>query len=131
MSVILATEENKYVLICKGAVEEVFAACTQFAMDGAVAPLDTSHLVQMQGQTRRLNADGFRVIAAAYKEIADPRSSYRNEDERDLTLPAGHGPPRRRIRPKHGAVAAGVGDTRHAGSEPSGRAAGGIPDAAP
>src|SRR6516162_87482 len=86
MSVILATEENKHVLICKGAVEEVFAACTQFAMDGAAAPLDASHLVQMQGQTARLNADGFRVIAVAYKEIVEPRPSYRNEDERDLTL---------------------------------------------
>ena len=86
MSVILATEENKHVLICKGAVEEVFAACTQFAMDGAAAPLDASHLVQMQGQTRRLNADGFRVIAVAYKEIVEPRPSYRNEDESDLTL---------------------------------------------
>src|SRR6516162_5922917 len=86
MSVILATEENKHVLICKGAVEEVFAACTQFAMDGAAAPLDASHLVQMQGQTARLNTDGFRVIAVAYKEIADRRSSYRSEDEGDLTL---------------------------------------------
>jgi magnesium-transporting ATPase (P-type) len=35
MSVVLATEENKHILICKGAVEEVFAACTHFAMDGA------------------------------------------------------------------------------------------------
>ena len=86
MSVILATEESKHILICKGAVEEMFAACTQFAMDGAVAPLDASHLVQMNEQTGRLNADGFRVIAVAYKEIAEPRSSYRNEDERDLTL---------------------------------------------
>ena len=28
MSVVLATEESKHLLICKGAVEEVFAACT-------------------------------------------------------------------------------------------------------
>src|SRR5215469_9122611 len=86
MSVVLATEENNHILICKGAVEEVFAACTHFAMDGAVAPLDASHLVQMQQQTAHLNADGFRVISVAYKEIAEPRLSYRNEDEGDLTL---------------------------------------------
>jgi len=67
-------------------VEEVFAACTHFAMDGAVAPLDASHLVQMQQQTVHLNADGFRVISVAYKEIVEPRLSYRNEDEGDLTL---------------------------------------------
>jgi Mg2+-importing ATPase len=86
MSVVLATEENNHILICKGAVEEVFAACTHFAMDGAVAPLDASHLVQMQQQTAHLNADGFRVISVAYKEIVEPRLSYRNEDEGDLTL---------------------------------------------
>jgi Mg2+-importing ATPase len=78
MSVVLATEENKHVLICKGAVEEVFAACTDYILDGDVAPLDASHLVQIQQQTARLNADGFRVIAVAY--------SYRIEDENGLTL---------------------------------------------
>jgi P-type Mg2+ transporter len=86
MSVVLATEETKHILICKGAVEEVFAACTHYAMDGHVALLDASHLVQMQQQTERLNSDGFRVIAIAYKEIGDIRPSYLTADESDLTL---------------------------------------------
>jgi Mg2+-importing ATPase len=86
MSVVLATEEKKHLLICKGAVEEVFAACTHYAMDGDVAPLDASHLIQMQQQTERLNSDGFRVIAIAYKEIGDTRPSYHTADESDLTL---------------------------------------------
>src|SRR5205823_13656054 len=68
MSVVLATEEGKHLLICKGVVEEVFAVCTDYAMDGDIAPLDASHLAQMQQQTAQLNADGFRVIAVAYKE---------------------------------------------------------------
>jgi len=86
MSVVLATEEKKHLLICKGAVEEVFASCTHYAMDSDVAPLDESHLLQMQQQTARLNADGFRVVAVAYKEIADTRSNYGIDDESDLTL---------------------------------------------
>ena len=64
----------------------MFATCTQFAVDGAAAPLDAVHLTLMQHQTTRLNADGFRVIAVAYKDIAEPQSNYRNEDESDLTL---------------------------------------------
>jgi Mg2+-importing ATPase len=71
MSVVLATEEGKHLLICKGAVEEVFAACRHYVMDGEMAPLDASHLIQMQQQTASLNADGFRVIVVAYKEIPD------------------------------------------------------------
>jgi P-type Mg2+ transporter len=86
MSVVLATEEKKHVLICKGAVEEVFAACTDYAMDGDVSRLDASHLVQMQQQTARLNADGFRVIAVAYKDIPDPRPAYHTEYESHLIL---------------------------------------------
>ena len=86
MSVVLSTEEKKHLLICKGAVEEVFAACAHYAMDDEVAPLDASHLVQMQQQTVSLNADGFRVIAVAYKEIPDPRPTYRTGDESSLIL---------------------------------------------
>jgi Mg2+-importing ATPase len=86
MSVVLATEEGKHLLICKGAVEEVFAACTHYAMDDDVAPLDSSHVVQMQQQTASLNADGFRVIAVAYKEIPNPRPTYHTGDESILVL---------------------------------------------
>jgi Mg2+-importing ATPase len=86
MSVVLATEEKKHLLICKGAVEEVFAACAYYAADGEVASLDASHLVEMQQQTARLNADGFRVIAVAYKEFPEPRAAYHTGDESGLVL---------------------------------------------
>jgi len=48
--------------------------------------LDASHLAQAQAKTRALNEDGFRVVAIAYKEIADLKKSYSVEDESDLTL---------------------------------------------
>ena len=86
MSVVLETEEKKHLLICKGAVEEVFAACSHYAMDGDVALLDASHLVQMQDQTTRVNADGFRVIAVAYKDFPVSRPAYHTADESDLVL---------------------------------------------
>ena len=35
---------RRSVLICKGAVEEVFAVCTHYELDGETAPLDESHL---------------------------------------------------------------------------------------
>ena len=86
MSVVLSTEEKKHLLICKGAVEEVFAACAHYAVDDEVTPLDASHLVQMQEQTARLNADGFRVIAVAYRDFADRQPTYHTADESGLVL---------------------------------------------
>ena len=86
MSVILSTEEKKHLLISKGAVEEVFAACTHYVMDDDVAPLDASHLVQMQQQTAKLNADGFRVIAVAYREFVNSQPTYHTADESNLIL---------------------------------------------
>jgi P-type Mg2+ transporter len=40
----------------------------------------------MQQQTAKLNADGFRVIAVAYKEISGPRPTYHTADESSLIL---------------------------------------------
>ena len=86
LSVILSREDGTHVLICKGAVEEVFSACKRYEVGDEVGTLDASHLVQAQAQTRALNEDGFRVVAVAYKEITDGKQSYSVSDESDLTL---------------------------------------------
>ena len=86
LSVILARDDGTHVLICKGAVEEVFATCKRYELGDELGTLDASHLVQAQAQTRALNEDGFRVVAVAYKEIADGKQSYSVADESDLTL---------------------------------------------
>lgn len=86
LSVILSREDGTHVLICKGAVEEVFAACKHYELDGELGTLDPSHLTTAQSETRALNEDGFRVVAIAYKEIAELKEHYSIADESDLTL---------------------------------------------
>ncbi|WP_245276335.1 magnesium-translocating P-type ATPase [Methylocapsa aurea] len=86
LSVILSREDGTHVLICKGAVEEVFAVCDRYELGEELGALDASHLVQAQAETRELNEDGFRVVAVAYKEIAALKPSYSVDDECDLTL---------------------------------------------
>ena len=86
LSVILSREDETHVLICKGAVEEVFAACKYYELGGERGALDPSHLDKAKAKTRALNEDGFRVVAVAYKEMADLKPSYSVEDESDLTL---------------------------------------------
>ena len=85
LSVILSREDGTHVLICKGAVEEVFAACKHYELDNECGTLDSTHLAAAQAETKELNEDGFRVVAIAYKEIPDLKKSYSVEDESDLT----------------------------------------------
>jgi Mg2+-importing ATPase len=86
LSVVLAREDGSHVLICKGAVEEIFAVCTHYELDGRTAPLDAGHFADAQAESARLNADGFRVVALAYREFAAPQANYTIADESGLTL---------------------------------------------
>ncbi len=86
LSVVVAREDGKHILICKGAVEEIFAVCTRYADDGETGTLDESHFAAAVEETRILNADGFRVVAVAYKEMEPHKSAYSVADEAELTL---------------------------------------------
>jgi Mg2+-importing ATPase len=86
LSVVVSRGDGKHILICKGAVEEMFAVCTRYAIDDEIGQLDESHFAAAQDETTALNSDGFRVVAVAYKEMDVPKSAYSMEDEADLTL---------------------------------------------
>src|ERR1700730_3777278 len=58
LSVILSREDNTHVLICKGAVEEIFSVCTHDELGAEWGTLDASHLAQAQAEARELNDDG-------------------------------------------------------------------------
>ncbi len=86
LSVVVAHGQDKHVLICKGAVEEIFAVSTQYEIDGTKGPLDESHFATAKEETDALNEDGFRVVAVAYKQIETPKAAYSIADESELTL---------------------------------------------
>ncbi|MHB1676552.1 MAG: magnesium-translocating P-type ATPase [Sulfuriferula sp.] len=77
---------GKHLLICKGAVEEVFSVCSNSEAEDTIFDLEETHLARLRDVTRGLNEDGFRVIAIAYKEIDGKQASYSVKDETDLTL---------------------------------------------
>ena len=85
MSVVVEGHGRK-VLICEGAVEEVFTCCTECEVDGVAAPLGTEDLEHVRQVTRELNEDGFRVIAIAYKELPAGECAYSVQDESNLRL---------------------------------------------
>ncbi|MBO0750769.1 MAG: magnesium-translocating P-type ATPase [Bradyrhizobiaceae bacterium] len=86
LTVVLGREDGRHVVICKGAIEEVYAVCTRYEIDGEVGLLDPGHLATAKQEGAALNADGFRVIAVAYKELDAGKDAYTIADECDLTL---------------------------------------------
>ena len=61
--------EGRRLLICKGAVEEVFQASRTGTENGTPFELDETHLAHLRATSEALNADGFRVIAVACKAL--------------------------------------------------------------
>jgi len=77
---------GKHLLICKGAVEEVFSVSTTGEDHELRFDLDASHLCKLKEVSNELNEDGFRVIALAYKEIPPQQSTCTVADESGLVL---------------------------------------------
>ena len=83
---VVVSHRGKHILICKGAVEEIFAVCTRYEIDGTTGQLDESHFATAKEEMTALNSDGFRVVAVAYKELTTPKAAYSVSEESDLTL---------------------------------------------
>ena len=64
----------------------MFAVCTQYAIGAETGPLDESHFAAAKATTAALNADGFRVVAVAFKEMPPAQAAYSVADEAGLTL---------------------------------------------
>ncbi len=85
MSVIVETPEGIHRLICKGATEAVFSHCKSFELEGKIYPIDPLLLADLKEECDDLSADGFRVLAIAYKDT-ERRAAYSKDDEGDLVL---------------------------------------------
>ncbi len=86
LSVVVEREDGRRYLICKGAVEEMFAAASRYEAVKGEGALDPAHLEVAMRETAALNADGFRVVAVAYREVSRDQQVFSASDECDLTL---------------------------------------------
>ena len=85
MSVIVEAE-GKQTLISKGAPEEIFKRCSHYELDGEILEMENLILSDLKEEYDSLSADGFRVLAVAYKNMPEKKSVYSKDDEKDLVL---------------------------------------------
>jgi len=88
MSVIVEDKQNQHILICKGAVEEIMRLSPRVEIGGEVLDVQPEHDAHRKQLVQELNAQGFRVVAIAYKVIPgdDDEPHYKMQDEADMTL---------------------------------------------
>jgi P-type Mg2+ transporter len=91
MSVVVRNGDNRNLLVCKGAIEELLPLCVSAdvqkaeAIGGAV-PFTTEMRKEVRRITRKLNQDGLRALAVAYKWLPPEDRTYTIEDEKELVL---------------------------------------------
>jgi len=85
MSVVVTTN-GKHQLIAKGAPEEIFKRCTRFELNGELLEMYDLLITDLKQEYDDLSAEGFRVLAVAYKEIENIKEQYSKDDEQDLIL---------------------------------------------
>jgi len=77
---------DKHQIISKGAPEEIFKRCVQYELDGEISDIDPLIISDLKEEFDSLSADGFRVLAIAYKNIDSKKNAYSKDDEKELVL---------------------------------------------
>ena len=85
MSVVLDVDGARK-LIAKGAPESIFKRCGRVEVNGETEALDPLLLPDLVEELDKLQGQGFRVLAVAYKDVPSDRSVFSKEDEQDLVL---------------------------------------------
>jgi Mg2+-importing ATPase len=80
---VVVQDGGQRLLITKGAPESVLPACTAVEVAGTAAPLDASARARADVLFRQLSADGYRVLAVAYRAVGD-QAAYSVADEHEL-----------------------------------------------
>ncbi len=85
MSVVIEWEDTP-VLICKGAVEDVYNVCSSYQVDDDIYPLIDMIRNDLLDEYRQLSLEGYRLLAIAYKEFPKGRDNFSAEDEKEMIL---------------------------------------------
>jgi Mg2+-importing ATPase len=78
--------EGDHVLICKGAVEDIYKCCTHYQVDDEVYMMIDLIKNDLLEEFEALSRDGYRVLGIAYREFPRDKGTFSIADESDLIL---------------------------------------------
>ncbi len=78
--------EGDHVLICKGAVEDIYKSCTHYQVDDEVHLMIDLIKNDLMEEYEELSRDGYRVLGIAYREFPRTKPVFSVADENDLIL---------------------------------------------
>ena len=82
---VVVRHDGEHLLVTKGEVEGILAACTSVAIDGSTQSLDEPRRAIAEATYRRLSADGYRTLGVAFRTV-DARDIYEPDAECEMTL---------------------------------------------
>ncbi len=85
MSVVVKDSGGKYLIITKGAVEEMLEICAYTDIQGNILQLNSEIIQKVLKLYKDLGKKGLRVLAVGYKEVEE-KPAYSVEDEMGLIL---------------------------------------------
>jgi len=78
--------EGDHVLICKGAVEDIYKVCTHYQIDEEIHLMIDLIKDDLLEEYEELSRDGYRVLGIAYREFPQSKQMFSVADESDLIL---------------------------------------------
>ncbi len=82
---VVVEHDHESILIAKGAPESVMDICTEYELDGQRKPMDAGARTRCDSTYQQLSAQGFRVLAVAYRRLP-AQENYTVDDEQNMTL---------------------------------------------
>lgn len=83
---IVVKNNSKRILIAKGAPEEILSICTACEKEDDCIACGTDVKKAICNEFDVLSKDGFRVLAVAYKKLADVKTTYTKNEECDMVF---------------------------------------------
>jgi len=83
---VVVSEQEKQVLITKGAPEEISGVISQYEYEGQVRDLTEEIRSRIDKQHRELSSQGFRVLGVSYRNLVETKLTYSVADEKSMVF---------------------------------------------